>query len=169
MTITYAVGQKLTAALLQELADYTVNRPIGRIVASGTQALADNTLTAIQFSGTDDIDTGGHHNPSSNNTRITPNVAGYYEILVMGFFQAQATPVISEVSVRLNGATSLAPAGRYPGSTQAFSLPSYVYQEMNGTTDYIELMMLQDSAGADSTNQSIQFSSVIQWQLLRPV
>ena len=169
MTITYAVGQRLTAALLQELADYTVNRPIGRIVASGTQALADNTETAVQFSGTDDIDTDGQHNPSSNNTRITPNVAGYYEFEVVGFFQAQATPVVSNVSVRLNGSTFLAPAGRYPGSTQAFSFPSKVYQEMNGTTDYIELMMLQDSAGADNTNQSVQFSSVIQWQLLRPV
>lgn len=169
MTITYANGQRLTAALLQQLADYTVNRPVGYIVASGAQALADNTQVAIQFSGTDDIDTDGFHNPSSNNTRITPNVAGYYSFTVFGFFQAQATPVISDVSVRKNGSTHFAPAGRYPGSTQAFSLPSVVYMEMNGTTDYIELMMLQDSAGADNTNQSVQYSSVIMWELLRPV
>lgn len=169
MTITYAVGQRLTATLLQQLADYTVNRPIGRIVASGTTALADNTQVAVPFSGTDDIDTAGIHNPSSNNTRVTPTTAGYYRFIGTGFFEAQTTPVVSDVNIRKNGSTNLPPAGRYPGATQAFSLPAQVEVEMNGTTDYVELVVRQDSAGADNTNQSVQFSSVLEWEFLRPV
>lgn len=169
MTISYAVRQRWTATLAQELADYTVNRPIGRIVASGTQALADNTTVAITFSGTDEIDTHAFHNPSVNNTRVTPTVEGYYMFRGIGFFQAQATPVISETTIRKNGSTMLPAAGRYPGSTQAFSLPAIVFVEMNGTTDYVELTMLQDSAGADNTNQSVQFSSTLEWEFLRPL
>jgi hypothetical protein len=144
-------------------------KPLGRIVASGSQVLADNTQVAITFSGTDDIDTHGQHNPASNNTRVTPNVAGYYRFSGTVFFAAQTTPVISDAGFRLNGTTNIAAAGRFvPGSGNGFSLSSTVMQLMNGTTDYVELMARQDSAGADDTNQSSQFSSVMEWEYLGP-
>lgn len=145
-----------------------LNAPIGRIVASGTQVLADNTQVAVQFSGTDDIDTHGFHNPASNNTRITPTVAGYYRFTGMAFFEGQTTPGTIDASFRLNGSTNLAPAWRGPGSTLSMSGPTTVLQLMNGSTDYVELMARQDSAGADNTNQSSQFSSVVEWELVRP-
>jgi hypothetical protein len=39
---------------------------------------------------------------------------------------------------------------------------------MNGTTDYVELMATYDAAaGTDVTNQSSQYSSVIEWRRVR--
>jgi hypothetical protein len=150
-----------------DITDIT-GRPVGRIVASGTQALADNTQVAIEFSGGDTYDTSGAHSPSTNNTRVTPTVEGYYRFYGTVFFAAQSTPVVSDVCFRLNGTTNLAPGNRSVPSTQAFSLSCTTLRNMNGTTDYVELMARQDSAGADDTNQSSQFSSVLEWEYLRP-
>jgi hypothetical protein len=147
----------------------TTGKPIGRIVASGVTVLADNTQVAIPFSGTDDIDTHGYHDPAVNNTRVTPSLAGYYRFAATGFFEAQTTPVVSDVNLRKNGTSNLAPAWRNVGQIQAFSGEVTALVSMNGTSDYIELVMRQDSAGADNTNQSSQFSSVLEWEYVRPL
>jgi hypothetical protein len=148
--------------------DALAKPPVGRIVAgSGTQALADDTQVAIQFPSADDIDTADQHNPASNNTRITPNVAGYYRFYGTTFFSDQVTPVYLDINFRKNGSTHLAPGARSPGSTQVSSLAITALVSMNGSTDYIEMMARQNSAGADSTQQSAQFSSVIEWEYVR--
>lgn len=141
-------------------------RPVGRLVASGTQALADNTDVAITFPA-EEFDSHGFHSTSSNTSRVTPNVPGYYRFWGTVFFDILATPVTSETRFRKNGSSNLAPADRKPGQTIASSLSTTVMVDMNGTTDYIELIGKQDSAGADSTNQSSQFSSVLEWEKVR--
>ena len=144
-------------------------KPVGRIVANATQALPDNTATAITFLGTDEIDTHGFHNPASNATRITPNIPGYYRFDGTTFFEQLTTAVTASVNWRLNGTTNLAAAARsIPGSGDAFSLSSTVIQAMNGSTDYVEMMALQNSAGADSTNQSVHFTSAVHWEYVGP-
>lgn len=148
------------------IAESSSQRPIGRLVASGTQALADNTQVAIQYS-TEDWDTHGFHSTVTNNSRVTPNVSGYYRVWVTTFFDLQTTPVVSDTNVRKNGSSNLAPASRGVGQTVAFSQDCTVEVEMNGTTDYFEHVARQDSAGADSTNQSSQFSSVMEWAKTR--
>lgn len=144
-------------------------KPIGRMVATGNQTLADNTQVAIQFSAADDIDTHGQHNPASNNTRVTPNVPGYYRFYGVGFFNEQASPNVLDVNFRLNGSTNLAGGTRHPGNaSHAMGLVAQVTVLMNGTTDYIEFYMRQDSGGSDTTHQSSQFSSVVEWEYLGP-
>lgn len=161
--MSVSAGGRIYASDLNQL----LAKPLVRLVASGTQALADNTPVVITFS-TEDIDTHGFHSTSVNTGRITPNIAGFYRFWGTVFFEAQSTPVVSNAFIRLNGATSLAPAGRMAPGTQAFGLACTVMQEMNGTTDYVELIGQQDSAGADNTNQSIQFSSVFECEFIRP-
>jgi hypothetical protein len=147
----------------------SAGKPIGRIVASGTTALADNTQVAVPFSAADVIDTHGQHDPTTNNTRVTPNVEGYYRFDGTAFIDGLSTGVSFDASFRLNGSTNLAPGGRQIGSAQVTSVSTTVIQSMNGSTDHVELMARQDSAGADATAQSVQFSSVIQWEFLRPL
>lgn len=159
-------GQIVLDTDLAAIVAGTTDKPIGRLVASGTQALADNTRTSITFTA-EEIDTDGFHSTSVNTSRITPTKAGYYRFYGTVFFEAQTTPSISDCNFRKNGTTSLAPAGRAQGYTQAFSLSTTCVQDFNGTTDYIELQALQDSAGADNTNQSVQFSSVVEWEFVR--
>ncbi len=140
--------------------------PIGRCVASGAQALADDTVVAITFTS-EEFDSHNQHSTVTNPTRITPNVAGVYEFDGTVHFQAQASPVLTEVFWRISGGAALAPSGAFVGSTTQFTLSTKVYYEMNGTTDYMELCARQNSAGADNTTQVSQYSSAIQWRRVR--
>jgi len=172
MTISYAVGQRLTATLLQQLADYTVNRPIVRLVQQSAQALADATDVAIQYgAGSTAIDTHTYHSETVNTTRITPLIAGLYRVHAFGFFETETTPVVAGTWIRLNGSSAQAPAGRMGTAStglQSFSMPTIVDISLNGSTDYVEHIMNQDSAGADNTNASGQFRSVFGIEFLRP-
>lgn len=144
-------------------------KPVGRIVASSTQALADNTQVAITFTGTDEIDTHAQHNPAVNPTRVTPNVAGIYKFYGVVFFNEQASPNVLDANIRLNGSTNLAGGSRLPGNaTHAMGMPAQATIAMNGTTDYVELIGRQDSGGADTTHQSAQFVSMLEWEYLGP-
>lgn len=154
-------GAPLAVSEFLTLVDKTINKPVCRLVASGQQALPDNTATAINFT-TEDVDTHGFHDNAVNPSRITPTRAGWYTVRGTVFFETQATPVISAAWIRKNGATNLPPAGRDVPGTQAFSRDSAALVAFNGTTDYVELIAQQDSAGADNTNQSSQFSSVLE-------
>lgn len=140
-------------------------RPVGRLVASGTQALADNTDVTLTWT-TEEFDTHGFHSTVTDPSRVTPNVPGYYRFYASGFFAAQATPNFVEVKIKING-TAIAPAVRAPGMTTTHGYGCTVLQPMNGTTDYAEVQVKQDSAGADDTAQSIQFSSVFEWEKVR--
>jgi hypothetical protein len=167
----FGAGQIVTEADLAAFLAASSQKPVGRMVASGTQSIPHNTSTAIAFSGADVLDTAGYHNPASNNTRVTPLKAGIYRftgVLAMG---GRGDWLFIESGIRLNGATALAPYSRFqPGTNNTYrSLPVTVLQEMNGSTDYIELMALHlnTAAVAQVTNQSSQFSSTLEWEYIR--
>jgi hypothetical protein len=163
-----AAGDRIDASDISTLEDYTIGKPLVRLTASGTQALADNTQVSIAFS-VEDIDTHGFHDTVTNNSRITPNVAGYYRLTGTVFYATQTTPVVSDINIRKNGSSNPAPGDRLVGQVQTFSLSCTVIQSANGTTDYFEIVARQDSAGANNTAQSVQFSSVFEAEFLRPL
>lgn len=141
----------------------------GRIVQNALQNLNDNTVNMIIFAGADDFDYGSAHNPASNNTRVTPTKAGIYRFVGTVFFSDLASGVSFDVNFRKNGTTAIAPGGRLIGSAQVTSVACQCLQAMNGSTDYMELAARQDSAGADSTQVSSQFTSVMEWEWIRPL
>lgn len=172
MSITYAVGQRFTATLLQTLADYTVNKPFVRLVQQTAQALADNTDVAVTYGlGSTVFDTHTYHSETVNTTRITPLIAGIYAMRVVGFFETETTPVLATSYVRQNGVTNLPAAARAATASlglQSFTLGTYTEASFNGSTDYVEHMMLQDSAGADNTNSSGHFRCSFALEFIRP-
>ena len=160
-------GQIVTEDDFTAIADAGDEKPIGRLVASGTQALADATPVAITFS-TEEIDTHSFHSTSVNTSRVTPTVPGYYRITGTVFFEQMTTAVSISAHIRKNGSTALAAAGRMATSA-SFAQSSFTtcIVSLDGNLDYVELLGTQDSAGADNTNQSVQFSSVLEWEYLR--
>ena len=154
--------------------------PVGRLVASGAQTLTDNVQEAIDFSA-EDRDTGGFHSTSVNISRVTPTVAGYYRVTGTFFISTLVNGVTIDVNIRTNGVNNLAPAGRLGGAAghgvaagafstaNAFSTSCTAQVEMDGSTNYFEMMARQNSGGDDDTNQSSQFSSVLEWEYLRPL
>ncbi len=154
-------------------------KPICRLVAAGTQSIPDNVGTAVTFS-TEDIDTDGFHSVSVNTSRITPTKPGIYRFQGSAYMVARTDYIFINAWVRLNGGTNLAPAGRIgglagaqnaaagPGITSTTGvIPSIhtgdVLVAMNGTTDYVELLIHQDNQlnTAALTNQSGQYSCTL--------
>jgi hypothetical protein len=164
--MSLAAGQIANEDDLAAIVDGSIEKPIGRLVASGTQTLTDNTQVAITFTA-EDFDTHLFHSTSSNTSRVTPTVPGYYRFLGTVFYGTETTPVVADASIRFNGSTNLAHADRKVPTTVQFSLRCSALIAMNGTTDYIELMGRQDSSGNISTNQSLQFSSCLEWEFIR--
>lgn len=168
-------GQPVYAADILKMLRASSERPIVRCVANATQSIPDNALTALAF-GAEDWDLpGGFHDPVTNNSRITPNVAGYYLFRGTYFTGPRTDYATVDVSLRKNGVTSIAPAERRAFSTaatqvaNAFSVQCSAQVQCNGTTDYVELMAFQDNAAnvAQLTNQSARFTSVFECELLR--
>jgi hypothetical protein len=162
--MAFVTGQRLTADSLNVLFD----KPIGRLVQATAQSLADATRVAVTFgTGSTVFDTHSFHSESTNNTRITPTKAGYYRFSGTGFWAAQTTPVATDVSFRTNGTTAVPSAWRGSGGTAAGSGFTQIELLMNGSTDYVELTINQDSSGAVNSNVSINFTSTVEWEFIR--
>lgn len=175
MAVTYAVGQRLTATLLQTLADYTVNKGITRLIQQSAQSLTDNTDTALTFgAGSDDVDTSGWHDEVTNNTRITPTVAGYYVATGLMFVPAAADYVNLQVYIRKNGSTILPSSVRIGPNATSSSRSVQVTCDhilLNGSTDYLEAVANQDnsaSASRNTTSTGGSSSCIFTLEFVRP-
>lgn len=148
-----AAGNKTYASDVNAAQSASSAKPLVHLVAQSGQSLSDATTTAITFgSGSEEIDTHGFHDTSSNTSRITPTVAGYYRFYGAVFFPGATDYSNMQCWIRKNGTTSLYPAARRENlaSNQAISLLCSSVAFMNGTTDYAELMALQDNTGSAS-------------------
>lgn len=174
MTVTpFEVGDPVTADALNEQFD----PPTGRLVQTVAQTgIADNTTTAVTFT-TEDLDTEGFHSTSSNTSRVTPTVAGWYRVYGSVAFGGQDDWQFLEVFLRKNGSTGIPPAFRitpYSGAnplntTQVVGCTALI--ECNGSTDYFEVCFRGQDVGAGSnigTVVSAQFASVLEWEFVRP-
>lgn len=137
-------------------------RPIVRLIQAAAQSINDNTHTALTFgTGATVIDTHNFHSETTNNTRVTPNVPGWYEVSGSYATVAGADYLSLQGSIRLNG-SNLAPDARTgPNATSATRSTSAgpVLVPCNGTTDYIEIAGFQDNSANTARNTSISGST----------
>ena len=160
-------GDTTDAADINDLVKYSQEAAVGKVTVTTAQALADATDVAIQWTS-EVFDSHGQHDNSTNNTRVTPNVAGVYEFWATVDFSPQTTPVQSYAYFRKNGTTASGAASVVKGDATAQNTASiHTMEEFNGTTDYFEVIANQNSAGADTLNNSVQFSSFLEWKLVR--
>ena len=170
-------GDPVLAIDSQSIVASTTGRPLIRLVQQTTQTLADNTAVAMQFgAGSEDIDTHNYHDTATNNTRITPTLAGYYRFDFSVMFGARADYANYNAWIRKNGSSNMAPAFRASwnatgASSNAPTAADSVIVAMDGVSDYVELIAQQDNIAnvSSSTNASVQFSSTLQGEYLRPL
>lgn len=77
---TFVVGETETGAFLNSLRDalnFVLNTPLAVLNQASGQSIANATPTAITYDGTY-LDTYGGHSNSTNNSRYTAQVAGWY-------------------------------------------------------------------------------------------
>jgi hypothetical protein len=146
-------------------------KPVGRLVdAAGGQSIPHNTTTAINFA-TEDFDTHAFHSTSSNTSRVTPTLAGYYQVHGAVSLTSRTDYTGFEAAVRKNG-SPIPAAERYgpgTGNTTQVSNASAIV-ECNGSTDYFEISARHQNGASAAvlTVASAQFASVLEWSYIGP-
>lgn len=151
------------------VAPKTSFKPVGVLKQQAAQLLASGTSTAITFgSGSEDIDSHNFHDVTTNNTRVTPTIAGYYRIT--GHLSMPSLGLTQVAAAIAKNGTRVSPQAIMRPDTVAASSTAQttVILNMNGTTDYFELFGQQNSAGANNTNVSAGFESTLSWDYIGP-
>lgn len=161
---TAAAGEFETAAYMNAFRDainFLANKPMAVLYQTTTQSIATATGTAITFDTTT-ADTYGGHSNSTNNTRYTAQVAGWYWVY--------GTVCWSNVSggnrnttINKNGSQvpqfgSAVPAA---GTTVFPAVDAAALVQLNAG-DYVEIIGYQDSGGSVSTHSTAS-SMVVMW------
>lgn len=146
---TRATGDLITAAIWN--ADIVDNLVFlgkaARVYNSGSsQALSNNTFTAIAFNA-ESYDTDAIHDNASNNTRLTCKTAGKYQIYGRVVF-AGSTVNQRAARIRLNNSGDLDYDERNGASSGTELTPVSVFTEYQlAVNDYVELLGWQNSGG----------------------
>jgi hypothetical protein len=147
-------GQVYTAAAHNVIVDdlnFLYQPPMVFCTQSSGQTITQNTNTALAWNGTDLFDTDSMHDPSVNNTRITFNTAGVYQVT----FQWSSTAIPDngriQPQIRLNGGTTPILGMLQQSSVQTASmLVSGVYKF--AATNYIEAWIRFAHSGTLTTD-----------------
>lgn len=140
-------------------------KPVVFVYLSGTQSIADNTLTALSF-GAENFDSHGFHSTSVNPTRVTPSVAGIYRVSGTAYLQAGTDYTSVRVGARMNGASVQAPAAQSGEDVNAIA--GWFFQTMlsfNGTTDYVEMVITQDNVANTARNAQASNPLITEFEL----
>jgi hypothetical protein len=148
---TFAIGQVLTASELNNAIPLC-------ILENAAMVIPASAATNVTFS-TEVLDPLGWHSTSTNTSRITPNISGYY-FVTMQLNDITGGGALTRALMRMNknGATLAIPIQMdTTGEDDDFALSGYVF--CNGTTDYIEMNILQTNAGSTNRTISARFTA----------
>jgi len=144
---TFTSGSVLTATELNSFRAITV--------LQDSLTVPNATFTVMAFgSGTEIIDVGGWHDTSTNNTRITPSIAGVYRLTAYLDSASGGADYIL-LRARKNGSAQSG-AAQYVGTNIIADTNIDLIVEANGTSDYFEVQSYQ--TGASSTTFTCQFA-----------
>jgi hypothetical protein len=143
----------INAEVYQTVA-WLLEPPMCKVRQTTTQSVANTTYTAITFQ-TEDADPYNWHNANTNPSRITPTFPGWYRGWYSLGFATTIGGNFREGFPRKNATQSEERARRDakpPTTASTISLRGIpFYMQFNGTTDYVELYMYQDTGAAMST------------------
>lgn len=150
-------GDPIRATDVSTFAQYTTTKPLVKLVQQAAQSCTSGTTTAVTFAaGSEEIDTNNFHDTTTNNTRITPTVAGYYSFEGSAWFAAATTTTSVHVLIAKNG-TNVDPSNRAKpaNANQTSSSHTTTLLSINGTGDFVELKVVQVDSGAAARNTEI--------------
>lgn len=150
---SFQVGDLVTADLLNA-ATY---RPYCKMHQTVSQTgIGTSTIVFLTFT-TEDHDPEGWHDNVTNNTRVTPNIAGEYEVTVEGVLVSSTTVLALWAGIYLNG-VQYSRSGNHKSSSNNNSTASPTWTDtvtLNGTTDYLEMALgVVSSVTTEATNVS---------------
>jgi len=131
------------------------NGPAFWATGSG-QSISSVTFTVVTF-GTKVFDTANAFSTSTN--RFTPQVAGYYQFNYGADVASAAGGIFCEITKNGSRQTLSTLTPHVPGLGTAAYGSSLLY--MNGTTDYAEVRVYQNSGGTQTTGSATFFSGFL--------
>jgi hypothetical protein len=140
------------------------NHPICVLRNSAVQSIANATSTAITFD-IEDIDSDAGHSLVTNTSRYTAQTAGWYLITVYGSFAVSANALACQIEIRVNSAgITLATSQHISSATGnvATHLSTSTHYFLNGTTDFVEMYMFQNTTAA--LNAGAQGRMTVEWR-----
>lgn len=151
---TLQSADTLTADLITVDAVVPDDRRVGEPVAcrvrntSGAQSVPNAAWTAITFAA-EDIDTSGMHSTSTNPSRVTAPVTGYYHVDGV-IYWASGSPTQVQAAIRKNGSATALPGlrGKVNPTSGQDSIVRCAGVVLLNAGDYIELYGYQDSGAA---------------------
>lgn len=161
---TWIAGDDATSTVMQTLTDTGLwnlgsatsggsKKPLAVLRQTVAQSIATGAFAALTFD-TEDADYDNGHSTVTNPTRYTGASPGWH--LVKGVYgTASSASGRRLVGIRKNGTGAGNPTdaradAAAAASVQVFMCIGLVF--LNGTTDYVETVCLQDSGGALLTN-----------------
>jgi hypothetical protein len=150
-----------------------IRPPMVRLVQQALQSIPNAIATAITFgAGSEDIDTHGFHDTAVNPSRITPNVAGWYDVRGTVFFASAAHNDVSLQAFICKNNVIVPPGNRIrwnaTTATQK-SVEAYALVSMNGTTDYVEIQTTQNTGAALNTQVGGGLNSALECRYASPL
>ena len=117
-------------------------RPRFKVTLSANQNISDSTFTKIQFD-TETFDIGGDFD-STTNYRHTPGVAGKYLYILAVHFTSAGDQKYIIADIWKNGVRTQGTVYRASGTAEQGTCVATIV-DMNGSTDYIEGYVFQDT------------------------
>ena len=125
------------------------NYPAFQVYLSSTQSISSNTTTKVQFD-TEDYDTDNCYD-NSTNYRFTPTVAGKYFVYLQTRFQVFSALSNIQTLIYKNGSN----VSMFSGNDNFLpTLQTNKVIDMNGTTDYLEGFIYQNSGSSQDATGS---------------
>ena len=131
---------------------------------STLQSVSNGTWTKVQLQ-TEEFDTNSNFD-STTNYRFTPTVAGYYQVSGSVQTQSAVNTAITRCSIYKNGSSFKNGVQVHESTAKVVSSIVSALIYFNGSTDYVELYVYQDTGGASNT-QNVQDSTYFQAAMIR--
>lgn len=168
---TWVDGESPGWETLGEIGDtiyWLLAPPMVKLHQTSAQSIPDSTNTAVTFN-VEEVDAYGFHSTTTNPTRITPTIPGWYRgWMSCGFSDGVTTGNYRLVMLGKNGTLERSRRDNRPivtaGQTRSpHGVPFFV--ACNGTTDYVEMYVYQDSGAARTlgTTASIYPEFFMRW------
>lgn len=163
---TFYAGQRLRAAdmnaQVRDAVNWTIAGKTCRAIRTGSQSISNAFYTGVNLTSEDFDPMGWHDSAGAFPNIIVPNIPGYYQVEGSVEFVAVAGGVRQAyINARTFGAGPFRMAGCSDGGSASYpsflSVSTVVY--MNGSTDYVELLLWQNSGAALNTSVASGFNT----------
>lgn len=146
LTLPAANATVLTSTSPSSDLPSSINGPaFAAYMSTATQSISNASFTKVQFN-TEIFDTNNNYDPTTN-YRFTPTVAGYYQINATIIFANAASGRMIHCIFK-NGSEYARLSNLNLATTSGVRASGGAVIYMNGSTDYLELFVYQDSGGA---------------------